>query len=95
MGIAYQIKCRHCGAEFQYSQDQSLGMMPRWVRELCGDRGPNPLPRLQPPTQHLAGGFPGAGADRHIVGLTPQMKPQRGGGSKKIAKKVRELKKNS
>ena len=31
MGIAYQIKCRHCGAEFQYSQDQSLGIMPRCV----------------------------------------------------------------
>ena len=67
----------------------------RRLRELCGDRVANPLPSLQPPTQHLAGGFPGAGADRHIVGLTPQMKPQRGGGSKKIAKKVRELKKNS
>ena len=31
MGIAYQIKCRHCGAEFNYSQDESMGMLPRCV----------------------------------------------------------------
>ena len=31
MGIAYVIKCRHCGAEFNYSQDESLGMLPRCV----------------------------------------------------------------
>ena len=29
MGIAYQIRCRHCGAEFNYSQDESMGMLPR------------------------------------------------------------------
>lgn len=26
MGIAYQIKCRHCGTEFNYSQDESMGL---------------------------------------------------------------------
>lgn len=31
MGIAYKIKCKHCGAEFAYSQDQTFGMMPRCV----------------------------------------------------------------
>ena len=31
MGIAYQIKCRHCGTEFNYSQDESMGMLPRCV----------------------------------------------------------------
>ena len=31
MGIAYVIKCRHCGTEFNYSQDESMGMMPRCV----------------------------------------------------------------
>ncbi|MBR4994841.1 MAG: hypothetical protein IKY82_02140 [Alistipes sp.] len=29
MGIAYQIKCRHCGAEFNYSQNMSLGLTSR------------------------------------------------------------------
>ena len=84
-----------CGVPVQSGSVAGYDAPLRRVRELCGNRGPNPLPRLQPPTQHLAGGFPGAGADRHIVGLTPQMKPQRDVGSKKIAKKVRELKKNS
>ena len=31
MGIAYQIKSRHCGTEFNYSQDESMGMLPRCV----------------------------------------------------------------
>ncbi len=31
MGIAYQIRCRHCGTEFNYSQDESMGMLPRCV----------------------------------------------------------------
>lgn len=31
MGIAYKVKCKHCGAEFAYSQDQTFGMMPRCV----------------------------------------------------------------
>ena len=31
MGIAYQIKCKHCQAVLNYSQDQSFGMMPRCV----------------------------------------------------------------
>ena len=42
----------------------------RGLRELCGDRIANPLPSLQPPTQHLAGGFQRAGADCNDVGLT-------------------------
>ena len=31
MGIAYQIKCKHCNTEFNYSQDQSFGMLQRCV----------------------------------------------------------------
>lgn len=34
MGIAYKIRCKHCHAEFDYSQDQSFGMLPRCVG--CG-----------------------------------------------------------
>ena len=29
MGIAYQFKCRHCGAKFNFGQEQSMGAMPR------------------------------------------------------------------
>ena len=31
MGIAYQIKCRHCGAKFNFGQVQSMDAMPRCV----------------------------------------------------------------
>lgn len=31
MGIAYKIRCKHCHAEFDYSRDQSMGMLPRCV----------------------------------------------------------------
>ena len=41
----------------------------RRVRELCRDRDADTLSRLQPPTQHLAGGVQPAGADRYDVGL--------------------------
>jgi hypothetical protein len=41
----------------------------RRVRELCRDRDADTLSRLQPPTQHFAGGVQPAGADRYDVGL--------------------------
>lgn len=31
MGIAYRIRCQHCNTEFNYSEDQSFGMLPRCV----------------------------------------------------------------
>lgn len=31
MGIAYQIKCKHCQAVFNYSQDQTFGLTSRCI----------------------------------------------------------------
>ena len=35
MGTAYKIKCRHCGARFDYSSDAAQGMLQPCVG--CGD----------------------------------------------------------
>ena len=35
MGTAYKIKCRHCGARFDYSADAGYGMLQPCVG--CGD----------------------------------------------------------
>ncbi len=35
MGTAYRMKCRYCGTSFDYSADQSYGMMQQCVG--CGD----------------------------------------------------------
>lgn len=35
MGIAYKIRCRHCGAQFDHSTDAGYGMLQPCVG--CGD----------------------------------------------------------
>ncbi len=35
MGIAYKMRCKNCGTQFDYSADQSYGMMAQCVG--CGD----------------------------------------------------------
>ena len=31
MGVAYEIKCKQCKAEFTYSQDPTFGLRPRCI----------------------------------------------------------------
>lgn len=31
MGVAYEIRCKHCKAEFTYSQDPTFGLRPRCI----------------------------------------------------------------
>ena len=50
MGIAYKIQCRHCGAEFNYSQDESMGMWPRCVG--CESYGDSEFPIRCPSCMH-------------------------------------------
>ena len=35
MGTAYKIRCKHCGAQFDYSAHAGFGMMPACVG--CGE----------------------------------------------------------
>ncbi|MEG1623108.1 MAG: hypothetical protein RR330_07060 [Alistipes sp.] len=50
MGVAYKIRCKHCGAEFDHYVQDDYGVLPRCVG--CGDYVEADVPIRCPGCRH-------------------------------------------